>query len=119
MFCSNFHLLIVEFPPKITEHPQNLLIDVYTSVVLKCKSLLFGNVQIYWQKSGSSRLPRAASITNTRSQDEIISTLNITKALTYYSGSYYCNAKNEIGEANSSHAQVQVKSNDCFMHVCM
>ena len=68
-------------------------------------------MQVFWQKSRSSRLPRTASITNTRSHDEITSILTITKAITYYSGNYYCYVKNEIGERNSSQAQLQVKGN--------
>ena len=103
--------IILAFLPNITEHPQSVTIDAYETVVFKCKSKLLGSVQFFWQKSGSSRLPRTASITNTRSHDEITSILTITKAMTYYSGNYYCYVKNEIGERSSSQAELQVKGN--------
>ena len=86
-------------------------VDVYTPVDLRCKAKLFGNVQIYWKKSGSAQLPKAASVKSTilHAQGEIISVLRITKTLNYYSGDYYCIVKNEIGETRSLPAYLQVK----------
>ena len=78
---------------------------------MKCTAKLFGSMQIYWRKVGSARLPIAASINVIQSEDEITSVLRIANALSYYSGSYYCIAKNEIGEAYSSQARLQVKGN--------
>ena len=46
-------------------------------------------------------------------QDEIISTLEVSKALRYYSGDYYCIVKNEKGKAQSLLAYLQVKGNSC------
>ena len=106
---------ILAFTPRIIDHPKNVLIDAYASVALKCTSKLLGNIKVIWQKSGSSRLPRTASVTNTRSQDKITSILNITKALTHYSGFYYCYVKNEIGGINSSQAQLQVKGSGAYV----
>ena len=70
---------------------------------------------MFWQKNESSRLPRTASVINKRSQDEITSILRITKAMTYYSGSYYCYVKNEIGERKSFQAQLQVKGDHYYV----
>ena len=69
-------------------------------------------MQIYWQRIGSSRLPNTASVDVIKSDNELTSVLRIVNTLSYYSGSYYCIVKNEIGEAYSSQAQLQVKGND-------
>ena len=68
-------------------------------------------MQIYWQKVGSSRLPNTASLNVIKSEDELelTSVLRIANALSYYSGSYHCIVKNEIGEVYSLEAQLQVK----------
>ena len=68
-------------------------------------------MQIHWQKTGSSRLPNTASLTVTKSEDELTSVLRIANVLSYHSGSYYCIVKNEIGEAYSSQARLEVKGN--------
>ena len=46
-----------------------------------------------------------------RLQDEIISILQVTKALRYYSGDYYCIVKNERGKGRSIPGHLQVKGN--------
>ena len=86
-------------------------VDAYTPVALRCKANLFGNVQIFWEKSGSAQLPKTASVNSItlHAHSEIISVLSITKALNYYSGDYYCIVKNEIGETRSLPAHIQVK----------
>ena len=68
-------------------------------------------MRIYWQKIGSSRLPNTTSLNVIKSEDELelTSVLRIANALSYYSGSYYCIVKNEIGEVYSLEAQLQVK----------
>ena len=50
-----------------------------------------------------------ASLNVIKSEDELTSVLRIANALSYYSGSYYCIVKNEIGETYSTQAQLQVK----------
>ena len=51
-------------------------------------------------------------------QDEIISILEVTKALRYYSGDYYCIVKNEKGKTQSLPAYLQVKGNSCNTVLC-
>ena len=71
-------------------------------------------MQIHWHKIGSPRLPNTASVDVLKSEDELTSVLRIANTLSYYSGSYYCIVKNEIGEAYSLQAQLHVKGNDYF-----
>ena len=85
-------------------------------MTLKCTTKLFGNVQIYWHKMGSARLPNTASINVIKSGDELTSILRIANVLSHHSGSYFCIVKNEIGESYSSQAQLQVTGNNYILH---
>ena len=62
-----------------------------------------------WIKVGSQRLPFTATVTNTSSNiNEIVSVLTISEAIGYYSGQYFCEAKNSAGTTTSSPASLNV-----------
>ncbi|XP_065908608.1 uncharacterized protein [Dysidea avara] len=101
-------LTINTYIPHLIEHPKNQTVDIYTSTNFECKAKLYGSTQINWKKEGSSRLPASATVATNISNDVITSILKIDEIISYYSGDYYCAATNEIGEANSSQAQLHV-----------
>jgi len=94
--------------PELIKHPHNLSVDSYEIISFECKAKLYGDVQIHWEKVGSSTLPGAATVTVTRSQDDITSVLKITNIISYYKGDYFCVVKNEIGKVQSSKARLHV-----------
>ena len=64
-------------------------------------------------KETSSRLPQTSVITTSTSPDknEITSRLQISKVIGYYSGRYYCVAKNSAGNVSSNSANLYVEGN--------
>ena len=59
-------------------------------------------------KFQSSKLPLSATNITTISHSGVTSILRINKIIHYYKGYYYCVVKNELGEVNSSMAQLNV-----------
>ena len=100
-------LLFLANPPEVTEHPKNISVDIYASVVFQCKAKQYGNIQIQWKKL-MSKLPESATVITNRSQDGVTTILKIDKIIHHYKGYYYCIVMNEIGEVNSSKAQLHV-----------
>ena len=98
------------YPPEITEHPKSIRTDISASISFQCTSKPYGNIQIQWNKVGSSKLPKSATTFTNRTQDGVISTLKFKSVIHPYMGYYYCTVKNEIGEVNSSVAQLHINS---------
>ena len=61
-----------------------------------------------WKKINSKQLPQSATVVTNRSHDGVTSILKIDKIIHHYRGYYYCVVKNEIGEVNSSMAELYV-----------
>jgi len=106
---QNIFSPLIDHSPELTEGPNSTLADIFSSVTFKCKAKSYGDIQIYWKKDGSLKLPASATITTTWSHDEILSVLEINNIINYYKGSYYCVVKNEIGEIISHQAKLNVK----------
>ena len=104
---------LTAYTPEVIEHPKSISADIYTSVTFQCKVKQYGNVQIQWKKLNSSKLPEASTTITNRSRDGITSILTIDKIIHHYKGYYYCVVKNEIGEVNSSLAQLHVDGMFC------
>ena len=85
------------------------MVAFYSSVQLSCIARGFELRTIDWKKADSQRLPLTATVTNTSSNlNEIVSVLTITEVIGYYSGQYFCEAKNSAGTATSSAASLTV-----------
>ena len=106
-------LSLTAYTPEVIEHPKHVSGDIYTSVTFQCKAKLYGNVQIQWKKLRSSKLPEASTTITRRSRDGVTSILKIDKIIHHYKGYYYCVVKNEIGEVNTSLAQLHVDGTFC------
>ena len=96
--------------PTISEQPNNMSINFYESVLFKCSASGFGVLQIVWKRI-EHNMPLTAEVTEEKSLNKITSILKITKATGYYSGQYYCDAKNEVGEVISQIANLHVQGN--------
>ena len=92
----------------VTEHPKSVWVDFYGSVAFQCRAKQYGIIQVQWKKVGSSRLPKSSNTFITITKDGVNSTLKIDQIIHRYKGYYYCVVKNEIGEVNSSIAQLHV-----------
>ena len=85
------------------------MVAFYSSVQFSCIARGFELRTIDWKKADSQRLPLTATVTNTSSNlNEIVSVLTITEVIGYYSGQYFCEAKNSAGTATSSPASLTV-----------
>ena len=90
-------------------HPNSSTVAFYGSVQFSCVARGFELSSVEWKKVDSQKLPFTASITNTSSNiNEITSVLTITEVIGYYSGQYFCEAKNSAGTATSSAASLTV-----------
>ena len=96
--------------PKITEQPNNMTIDIFKSVSLNCTARGFGLSEIIWKRIRYA-IPVIAETTSIISVNEITSVLKITNTVGYYSGKYYCIAKNKAGETISQIATLNVIGN--------
>lgn len=106
--CTCAYCILVS-PPEILSHPISSAIAFYNSVQFSCAVRGFRLISIVWKKAGSQRLPSTFTITNTSSNiNEIISILTITEVIGYYSGEYFCEAKNSAGTTTSSSATLSV-----------
>ena len=95
--------------PQVIEHPKSVLADIYTSVTFECKAKVYGNFQIQWMKFASTKLPQLATTTIDKSRNGVTSVLlKIDKIIHHYKGYYFCIVKNELGEVNSSKAELRV-----------
>ena len=99
--------------PVILNHPVATNTSVYSSVQFSCTARGFRLIDIVWMKETSSMLPRTSVITTSTSPDknEITSTLQISEVIGYYSGQYYCVARNSAGNVSSNSANLYVEGN--------
>ena len=88
-----------------------MTIDFYESVSFKCTAHGFGVLKITWKKD-KYIMPVTAEVIEEKSLNKITSILKITKTAGYYSGQYYCVAKNEVGKVVSQAAYLYVQGNN-------
>ena len=90
-------------------HPTASTVTYFGSVQFNCFIRSYDLNSVIWKKVGSQKLPFTVSVTNTSSNiNEITSVLTITEVIGYYSGQYFCEAKNSAGTATSSPATLNV-----------
>ena len=90
-------------------HPTASTVTFFGSVQFSCVIRSYDLSNVIWKKVGSQKLPYTASTTNTSSNiNEIVSVLTITEVIGYYSGQYFCEAKNSAGTTTSSLATLNV-----------
>ena len=106
-------------PPQLIDHPKSASVDIYTSVTFKCTAKLDGNIQTQWKKLNSVKLPQLSTTVTSFSHDVVTSILKIDKIIHHYKGYYYCVVKNEIGEVNSSMAELHVDGMFSILEVCI
>jgi len=104
---SKKYLLITVSPPTISKHPSTMNISVFGSVSFECTAEGFNVTEVTWQRVGCA-LPLTATISNTNSTNKVTSILRITKSSGYYSGQYYCTARNSAGTVKSQQASLHV-----------
>ena len=68
-------------------------------------------MKLVWKRV-EQNMPLSAVVTEEKLLNEISSILEITKAVGYYSGKYYCVAENEIGSVVSQTANLYVQGNN-------
>ena len=86
-------------------------IGFYESVSFKCTAHGYGVIKLVWERA-EHNMPTTAVVTKETSLNEISSILEITKAVGYYSGKYYCSAENEFGTIVSQTAHLYVQGNN-------
>lgn len=89
-------------------HPNPAVVAFYSSIQFSCIARGFELKTVEWKKTDSQRLPFTATVTNTLSNNEIFSVLTVTEVIGYYSGQYFCEARNSAGTATSSQATLFV-----------
>ena len=94
--------------PEVTIEPK-LFVETETrdDAVLKCTATSFRNVTITWKRL-HNELPETAEISSTKSLNQRFSTMTIRNIAWYDKGDYYCVAKNDVGEVNSSLVHVNI-----------
>ena len=95
-------------PPKISKQPSTINSSVFGSVEFECTAEGFGVIEVTWQRVGCA-LPITSTITTVKSTNEVTSILRITKSSGYYSGQYYCTARNKAGTVKSQQASLYVE----------
>ena len=86
--------------PVITRQPRSTTVQVFSAGSFTCTARSYGIVSLTWKRL-SSKLPVTASISTSKSSNEITSVLRLD-SVGYYKGYYYCVAENSAGEINST-----------------
>ena len=81
--------------------------EVCSDPILKCTATSFRNVTITWKKL-HGELPETAITSTTKSLNQRVSVMTIRNIAWYHKGDYYCVAKNDAGEVNSSVVHVNI-----------
>ena len=105
--CLSVILLIVMLP-EVTIEPESFVeAETCGEAVLKCTASAYGNLVVEWKKI-NGKLPETTEISITKSLNQRVTKMTITKAAWYHKGDYYCVAKNDAGEVNSSLVHVNI-----------
>jgi len=88
-------------------------INILESAALYCSFRSFGNVNVKWRKEGNL-LPATASERISKTKNVVTSELQISRAVGYYSGNYYCVADNIAGRVVSSTTYLHVEGKSCI-----
>ena len=100
-----FHAVSV---PVIIRQPSAVTINTFESAVFYCSFQSFGNVEVAWRKE-RNLLPATASERISKTKNVVTNKLQISRAVGYYSGNYYCVAENEAGTVVSPATYLHVE----------
>ena len=92
----------------IINAPKSVKVETFESVMFRCVAEGYGLITVTWKKVGSV-LPLTATINNSGSVGKVTSVLTITRAAGFYSGQYYCIARNKAGPVRSHYANLYVQ----------
>ena len=92
-------------PPVITRQPRSTTVQVNTGS-FTCTARSYGFVSLTWKRL-NSKLPVTASVSTSKSLNEITSVLRLEN-VGYYKGYYYCVVENIAGKVNSTFAHFDV-----------
>ena len=87
--------------PTIIKQPSSTIVEANNVATFECSARSYGTPSITWKRF-KSELPVTATVTVTKSLNEIASVLRIEKTIGYYEGYYYCVIENSVGQVNSS-----------------
>ena len=94
--------------PEVTIEPETFIeAETCGEAVLKCTASSFDDVAITWKRL-HKELPETAEFSTSKSINQRVSIMKIAKVAWYHKGDYYCVAKNNIGEVNSSFVHINV-----------
>jgi len=94
--------------PEVTIEPETFVeVETCGDAVLKCTATSFRNVAITWKRLYKD-LPETTEFSTTKSLNQRVSIITIKKAAWYHKGDYYCVAKNDVGEVNSSIVHINI-----------
>jgi len=102
--------------PELTIEPESFVeVETCGEAVLKCTAASFENVTITWKRL-HKELPETAEFSTSKLLNQKVSIMKITRVAWYHKGDYYCVAKNNIGEVNSSLVHINVTGELLAMH---
>jgi len=105
--------------PEVTIEPETFVeAEACGIAVLKCTATSFRNVTITWKRLHND-LPETAEFSTTKSLNKRVSIMTIAKAAWYHKGVYYCVAKNDVGEVNSSLVNINITGEQITMSSCI
>ena len=100
--------------PVIVKQPRSTVAEIYNVAVFECTVRSYGSVSIVWRRRNSN-VPVIASVSTTKSLNEVKSTLRIEKSIGYYKGYYYCVIENIAGTVSSKFAYCNITGKHLFI----
>ena len=100
--------------PIIVKQPRSTVAEIYNVAIFECTVRSYGNVLITWRRRNSD-LPVTATVSTTKSLNEIKSILRIEKSIGYYKGYYYCIIKNIVGTVSSKFGYFNITGKNLFV----
>ena len=94
-------------PEVMIEPESDVQAEVCSDPIFKCTATSFRNITITWKKL-HSELPETVVTSSTKSLNQRVSIMTIRNIAWYHKGNYYCVAKNDVGEVNSSIIHVNI-----------
>ena len=102
----NFDIIFIVALPVIIKQPKSVVVQAYSVASFVCAARSYGTVSITWKRL-NSELPITAQIRESKSLNEITSTLSL-ESIGYYEGHYYCVIENSAGIVNSRLAHFEI-----------
>ena len=94
--------------PIIVKQPRSNVAEICNVAIFECIGRSYGSVSITWRRRNYD-LPVTATVSTTKSLNEIKSILRIEKSIGYYKGYYYCVIENIVGTVSSTFAYFNIR----------